>query len=139
MQVRSPITGRVFLGGESIGPDKKNNVDVAEGSIIDITAREEAEEKLRLLDAELQTRIADWTSELKTTQEACKPANTKLNLLNGVTHHYVLNQLPVLNGYLALLEMRATPPSDPLIQEFITTAEQAVRNIERQILFTKIY
>ena len=34
--------------------------------------------------------------------------------------------------------MRVTP-LDPQIQEFITPAEQAVRNIERQILFAKTY
>ncbi len=136
MKFRSPVTGRVFWGEVSVRI--KNNVDVAEGSIIDITAREEAEEKLRVLYAELETRIADRTSELKTAQDAYQRANTKLNLLNAVTRHDVLNQLTVLNGYLALLEMRASP-SDPQILEFITPAELAVRNIERQILFTKTY
>ncbi|MDO9323717.1 MAG: PAS domain S-box protein [Methanoregula sp.] len=136
MQFRNPATGRVFWGEVSVRI--KNNVDIAEGSIIDITARKEAEEELRTLYSELEMRIADRTSELKTAQEAYQQANTKLNLLNAVTRHDVLNQLTVLNGYLSLLEMRATP-SDPQMHEFLKRAEQAVRNIERQILFTKTY
>lgn len=136
MKFRRPVTGREFWGEVSVR--LKNNVDVAEGSIIDITARKEAEEELRTLYSELEMRIADRTSELKTAQDAYQRANTKLNLLNAVTRHDVLNQLTVLNGYLSLIEMQSTT-SDPQVQEFLKRAEQAVKNIERQIMFTKTY
>ncbi|MDP2796575.1 MAG: PAS domain S-box protein [Methanoregula sp.] len=136
MQFRNPTTGKVFWG--EVSARVKNNGDVAEGSIVDITARKEAEEELRKLHHELETRIANRTSELKETQESFRRANTKLNLLNSVTRHDVLNQLTAMSGYISLIEMRATEV-DPQIHEFITRAEQAAGNIERQILFTKTY
>lgn len=98
----------------------------------------ESEGELRKLHSELETRVSDRTSELKIAQEAYRRANTKLNLMNTVTRHDVLNQLTILNGYLALLELRATA-DDPQTHEFITRVEQSVKNIEEQIRFTKIY
>jgi two-component system sensor histidine kinase BarA len=98
----------------------------------------ESEGELRKLHSELETRIADRTSELKIAQEADRRANAKLNLLNSVTRHDILNQLTVLNGYLSLLEVRATT-SDLQTHDFIKRAELAARNIENQIQFTKIY
>ncbi len=136
MPFKDPSTGIVFWGEVSVRV--KNNRDVAEGSIVDITARKKAEEELRTLYHELETRIAVRTSELKTAQEAFLRANTKLNLLNTVTRHDVLNQLTVLNGYLSLLEIQV-PKVDSQMQDYITRAEQAARNIESQIQFTKIY
>ena len=136
MQFRNPVTGRVFWGEVSVR--LKNNRDLAEGSIVDITSRKEAEEELRTLYNDLETRIAERTAELKTAEEAYRRANAKLNLLNSVTRHDVLNQLTVLNGYLSLVELETTT-QDSRIREFFTRAEQAARNIERQILFTKMY
>jgi PAS domain S-box-containing protein len=136
MQFRNPATGRVFWGEVSVRV--KNTGNVAEGSIVDITARKRAEEELRTLYHELETRIAERTAELKTAQEAFQRANAKLNLLNSVTRHDVLNQLTILNGYLSIIERRTTG-LDPQMHEFITHAEHAAINIERQIMFTKIY
>ena len=136
MQFRSPTTGRVFWGEVSVRV--KDNGDIAEGSIVDITARKEAEGELRKLYSELEMRIADRTSELKATQESFRLANSKLNLLNSVTRHDILNQLTVLSGYMSLLDAR-TLNQDPQLLEYIKRAEQAARNIERQILFTKTY
>jgi PAS domain S-box-containing protein len=136
MQFRNIATGRMFWG--EISARIKNNVDVVEGSIVDITARKSAEEKLQKLYNELEIRIAERTAELKTVQEAYQRANAKLNLLNSVTRHDVLNQLTVLNGYLTLTDGLATT-SDPRIHEFIGRAEEVARNIERQILFTKTF
>jgi PAS domain S-box-containing protein len=136
MQFRSPTTGRVFWGEVSIRV--KDNGKSAEGSIVDITARKKAEEELRTLYNELENRIAERTAELITAQNAYQRANTKLNLLNSVTRHDVLNQLTVLNGYLSLLESGDTSV-DPRMHDLILRAEQTAMNIERQILFTKMY
>jgi PAS domain S-box-containing protein len=136
MEFTNPATGRVFWGEVSVRV--KNNGEVAEGSIVDITLRKEAEEELRLLYTELETRIADRTEELNIAQDAYRRANAKLNLLNSVTRHDVLNQLTALNGYLSLIEGRATL-SDTQMHTFITRAEQAAGIIERQIQFTRIY
>lgn len=136
IQFRNPANGKVFWG--EVSARVKNGGDIAEGSIVDITNRKETEEELRTLYHELETRIADRTAELETAREAYRRANTKLNLLNSVTRHDVLNQLTVLRGYLSLLEMQA-PTSDLQVHEFISRAELAARTIEHQILFTKTY
>jgi PAS domain S-box-containing protein len=136
MQFRNPATGKVFWG--EVAARVKNNGDIVEGSIVDITSRKEAEEKLRTLYRELETRIAERTAELETAQGAYREANTKLNLLNSVTRHDILNNLTVLKGYLALFEMQSAT-SDPEIHEFIKRAQEAAKSIEEEILFTKTY
>jgi PAS domain S-box-containing protein len=136
LKFRNPGTGRVFWG--EVSARIKNGGNVVEGSIVDITSRKEAEEELRKLYHELETRIADRTAELKSTQEAYRRANAMLNLLNSVTRHDVLNQLTVVKGYLSLLQMEVTP-GDTQLHEIIRRAEQAAGNIEHQIIFTKTY
>ena len=136
MQFRNPATGKVFWG--EVAARLKNNGDIVEGSIVDITSRKEAEEELRTLYHELETRIAERTAELETAQGAYRQANTKLNLLNSVTRHDILNHLTVLKGYLSLFEMQATT-SDPEVREFIRKAQVAAKSIEEEILFTKTY
>jgi PAS domain S-box-containing protein len=136
VQFRNPATGKVFWG--EVAARVKNNGDLIEGSIVDITSRKVAEEELRTLYHELETRIAERTAELETAQGAYRQANTKLNLLNSVTRHDILNHLTVLKGYLSLFEMQVTT-SDPEIHEFIKRAQEAARSIEEEILFTKTY
>jgi signal transduction histidine kinase len=62
--------------------------------------------------------------------------NDKLNLMNSITRHDILNQLTVILGYLELMQMKYT---DPPLQEFINKEIQAAQNIETQIMFTKDY
>jgi PAS domain S-box-containing protein len=136
MQFRNPATGKVFWG--EVAARVKNRGELIEGSIVDITSRKEAEEELRTLYHELETRIAERTAELETAKGAYRQANTKLNLLNSVTRHDILNHLTVLKGYLSLFEIKAAL-LDPEIREFITRAQVAARSIEEEILFTKTY
>jgi len=136
MQFRCPSTGRIFWG--EVSARVKNNGEVVEGSIVDITARKVAEEELRTLYNELETRIMERTAELNKAQVAYQRANAKLNLLSSVTRHDVLNQLTILNGFLSLLEDRMKT-SDSQMHEFFMRIDQAAKNIERQIQFTKMY
>ena len=75
-------------------------------------------------------------SERKRTEDALKQINKKLNLMSSVTRHDILNQLTALAGYLDLLKQRLSERTD---LDYIIHGECAVRNIERQILFTKVY
>jgi signal transduction histidine kinase len=72
----------------------------------------------------------------KHTEETLKQINKKLNLMSSVTRHDILNQLTVLAGYLDLLKQRL---SDTTELGYVAAGEDAVRNIERQILFTGVY
>ena len=79
--------------------------------------------------------VVDIT-EQKQAQEALSLANKKLNLLNNITRHDILNQLTVLIGYL---ELSRQDTMQPQMITYITKEEQAAEAIKRQILFTRDY
>ena len=79
--------------------------------------------------------VVDITDN-KLSQDALTQANKKLNLLNNVTRHDILNQLTVLIGYLELSRQDVT---DPQILSFITKEKKAAEMIRSQILFTRDY
>lgn len=72
----------------------------------------------------------------KLSQEALTQANKKLNLLNNVTRHDILNQLTALLGYL---EISKQDTKDPHLAKFLEKEEQAANAIRNQILFTRDY
>ena len=75
-------------------------------------------------------------TENKLATEALTKANKKLNLLNSVTRHDILNQLTALLGYLDLLRQQT---SDPQTMTYIEKEERAANAIKKQILFTRDY
>jgi PAS domain S-box-containing protein len=75
-------------------------------------------------------------SELKQAEEALLQINKKLNLMSSVTRHDILNQLTALSGYTELLKNHLTNDQDLI---YISHSETAIKNIERQITFTKLY
>jgi PAS domain S-box-containing protein len=79
--------------------------------------------------------IVDITDN-KLSQEALTQANKKLNLLNNVTRHDILNQLTALLGYL---ELSRQDTSDPHLLKYLMKEEQAANAIRSQILFTRDY
>jgi PAS domain S-box-containing protein len=93
--------------------------------ITDITERKESDAILEQYNSEA-TRFA----------EALKQTNDKLNLLNIITRHDILNQLTVVLGYLEIMKMKFP---DPTLQEYIDKEIHAAQNIRTQIMFTKDY
>jgi len=79
--------------------------------------------------------VVDITDN-KLSREALTQANKKLNLLNNVTRHDILNQLTALLGYIELAKQDVT---DPRQREFLNKEEQAATAIRHQILFTRDY
>jgi len=79
--------------------------------------------------------VVDIT-ESKLAQEALTLANKKLNLLNNVTRHAILNQLTALIGFL---EISRIDTKDPRLLTFIEKEEQAANAIRSQIMFTRDY
>jgi len=72
----------------------------------------------------------------KLSQEALTQANKKLNLLNNVTRHDILNQLTALIGYL---ELSRQDTADPRMLAYIAKEEKSADAIRSQILFTRDY
>jgi PAS domain S-box-containing protein len=75
-------------------------------------------------------------SVVKQYADDLRQTNDKLNLLNTITRHDILNQLTVILGYLEMMKVKF---SDPLLQDYIDKEIHAAQNIQTQILFTKEY
>lgn len=87
------------------------------GIMADITRQQEAEEALRLSEAQLKT------------------ANTKLSLLSSITRHDITNSLSAMQGYLSLME-ECEPHEIP---EFTKKLRDISVSIESQIAFSREY
>ncbi|MDO9035590.1 MAG: ATP-binding protein [Methanoregula sp.] len=79
--------------------------------------------------------VVDITDQ-KLAQDSLIIANRKLNLLNNVTRHDILNQLTALIGYL---ELSKDDIKDPLLLKYVNKEEIAANAIRHQILFTRDY
>lgn len=93
--------------------------------IIDITLRKQTEA--------IQEQ---YNSDVVRFAEALKQSNDKLNLLNSITRHDILNQLTIVLGYLEMMKIKFP---DPALQDFIDKEIHAAQNIRTQIMFTKDY
>lgn len=116
--------------------DTGGNVTGILGIFWDITERVRADEELKSLYLDLEARVDQRTSELAQTQEAFRIANEKLNLLNSITRHDILNQITALGGYLQLSQDIVT---DSEALDYIRSAEISAGVIHRHILFTRLY
>ena len=72
----------------------------------------------------------------KTTEQNLVSINRKLNLMNEVTRHDILNQLSVLSSYLALAGEQS---ADLTTKKYMVKSEQVADTIHEQILFTRDY
>jgi signal transduction histidine kinase len=95
------------------------------GLITDITERKEIEGEMEYH----ATVVNQFAEDLRQT-------NDKLNLLNTITRHDILNQLTVILGYLEMMKVKFLEPS---LQDYIDKEIHAAQNIQTQILFTKEY
>jgi len=84
----------------------------------------------------LEQEMDRYTAELKQSTQTLQRVNDKLNLMNRITRHDILNQLTAIMGYLDLM---AEKIPDPKMQEYIGIEIRAARNIQDQILFTQEY
>jgi PAS domain S-box-containing protein len=84
----------------------------------------------------LEGEMAHHTAELNQYTQNLQQANDKLNLMNRITRHDILNQLTTIMGYLDLT--RENFP-DPKLQEYVGIEIRAAKTIQDQILFTKDY
>ena len=93
--------------------------------ISDISERKAVEEEMHF-----------YTSQLQQYADALAQTNDKLNLLNSITRHDILNQLTVILGYLEIMKMKFP---DPALQDILDKETLAASNIRTQIMFTKDY
>nr|WP_235809653.1 PAS domain S-box protein [Methanofollis ethanolicus] len=82
--------------------------------------------------------ICQDISEIRGYQEALKNANKKLNLLNSITRHDLLNQTTALQGYMTLIN-RAAGEGDPVVRKYLGICSGLIDGIQRQVVFTRDY
>jgi len=82
------------------------------------------------------TVISSDITERKTAEKTLETINRKLNLMNDITRHDMLNQLTALSSFLALADEQA---DDPAMKRYVLKSEQVVDNIQGQILFARDY
>ncbi len=75
-------------------------------------------------------------SQFRQYADVLAQTNDKLNLMNSITRHDILNQLTVVLGYLEIMKMKFP---DPALQEIVDKENLAAHTIQTQIMFTKDY
>jgi len=80
--------------------------------------------------------MENYNLELTRFAEILQKTNDKLNLMNSITRHDILNQLTLILGYLELMKEQY---QDPELQKFIGSELRAAQTIQKQIMFTKEY
>lgn len=75
-------------------------------------------------------------TERKRNEQAIFEANKKLNMLNSITRHDVLNQITALG---MLLQVVLETSTDPQVLDFVRKSQDTTERITRQIEFTKEY
>ncbi|MFA7303568.1 MAG: PAS domain S-box protein [Methanoregula sp.] len=82
------------------------------------------------------TVISSDITERKQAEKAILETNRKLNIMNNVTRHDILNQLTALSGYLELGKMQEDTVKS---REFFEKCKRAADTIRSQITFTREY
>jgi len=84
----------------------------------------------------IEDEKARHTAELKQYADALTRTNSKLNLMNSITRHDILNQITAVTGYLDLIYAKV---ADHELRRLIEPALLASDNIEQYIQFSKEY
>jgi PAS domain S-box-containing protein len=75
-------------------------------------------------------------TEQKNAEEALRQAGRKLNILNEITRHDVLNQVTGIRGNAALLQRKALEPE---VERHVAKIDEAAKAIQWQMEFTRDY
>lgn len=76
-------------------------------------------------------------TEMRQYRDALKQSNKKLNILNKITRHDILNHIMGLSGYITLLDELL--PKDPTMKRCLHNITKLTENIQRQIIFMQEY
>ncbi|MBP2134476.1 PAS domain S-box-containing protein [Methanomicrobium sp. W14] len=82
------------------------------------------------------TIVSTNVTDQKIVEKSLIEANKKINLLNSITRHDILNQMTVLQGYL---ELSLDGCTDESLKTFLEKQKVAADTIYSQIVFTRDY
>jgi PAS domain S-box-containing protein len=75
-------------------------------------------------------------TKLKLTEQTLRKANRQVNLLNTITRHDILNQISVIQAFLALAAKKISGPEQ---EGYFRKLKSAAETVQDQIEFTRIY
>jgi len=78
-------------------------------------------------------------TERKRAEKALQEVNKKLNLLSSITRHDIINQVSAAEMFVDVIEMEGTIAPDSKTAEDLKIVGEALKTIERQIVFTRDY
>ena len=125
-ELRRPDGTVIILAARALPISEEDGTVIgAIESIRDITERKVTEMALE-----------NYSQALTSHAEILQKTNDKLNLMNSITRHDILNQLTLILGYLELMKEQYL---DPQVQKYIGAELRAAQTIQKQIMFTKEY
>jgi PAS domain S-box-containing protein len=80
--------------------------------------------------------ISREITDRKHAEDALRKANQQLGLLGSITRHDINNKLSVILGYLRIAQKKS---ADPSLKEYFDKMESALKAIQSQIDFTRLY
>ncbi len=83
-----------------------------------------------------EKELINYITEIKQMERAIKAANRKLNLLNNIIRHDILN---TITGLLGLEDMALTHCPDDDLSRLLYEIKDNTRRIQQQITFTRDY
>lgn len=127
------------LSGEGLWEGDLQYLNKKTGEIVDVHAMTFTINDPETGDPDYLASVSLNITERKKAEAALKEVNKKLNLLGSITRHDILNQVTVALGYLDIMEMDGSNAFGSGSEEYYSKILEAVKTIERQILFTKDY
>jgi hypothetical protein len=122
-----------LLGGNKNDPREEDVHELLPGRFFDVTVTLIYDHSGNVMGKTVMLR--EMTAQRAAEAEA-RTANYKLDLMNSITRHDVMNQLTVLQGNLMLAGSKSDPSA---VHAHIAASYQAALNIQKQMDFAREY